>query len=167
MGEFSWWVYPSLYNSEQYSVLSWAETPLRHCWDWKCSSKMKSSIIKIASFLTLAVKIISFSSQLGRWKSEHKFSSRTQMLTVNVMINVIIIGQPRVTAIFRWRARLAYESTVTVMDPISGTTLVSTKVTFKACNVFWTGLYISLKKYTNCQQKGVKKSVHMVYVWPP
>ena len=34
------------------------------------------------------------------------------MLTVNVMI----IGQPPVTAIIRWHARLAYESTVTVMD---------------------------------------------------
>ena len=45
------------------------------------------------------------------------------MLTVNVMINVMIIGQPPVTAIIRWRARLAYESTVTVMDPISETTL--------------------------------------------
>ena len=45
-----------------------------------------------------------------------EFSSRTQMLTVSVMINVMIIGQPPVTAIIRWRARLAYESTVTVMD---------------------------------------------------
>ena len=41
------------------------------------------------------------------------------MLTVNVMI----IEQPPVTAIFRWRARLACESTV--MDPISGTTLMT------------------------------------------
>ena len=49
------------------------------------------------------------------------------MLTVNVMINVMIIGQPPVTAIFRWRARLAYESTFTVMDSISGTTLLSVK----------------------------------------
>ena len=49
----------------------------------------------------------------------------TQMLTVNVMINVLIIGQPPVSAIIRWRARLAYESTVTVMDPISGTTLLT------------------------------------------
>ena len=38
------------------------------------------------------------------------------MLTVNVMINVMIIGQPRETAIFRWQSRLAYESTFTVMD---------------------------------------------------
>ena len=43
------------------------------------------------------------------------------MLTVNVMI----IGQPPVTAIFRWRARLAKESTVTVTDAISGTTPLS------------------------------------------
>ena len=42
---------------------------------------------------------------------------------VNVMINVMIIGQPPVTAIFRWLARLAYENTFTVMDRISGTTL--------------------------------------------
>ena len=47
------------------------------------------------------------------------------MLTVNVLINVMIIGQPPITAIFRWRARLAYESTVTVMDLISGTTLLT------------------------------------------
>ena len=40
----------------------------------------------------------------------HEFSYR--MLTVNVMI----IGQPHVTAIFRWPARLAYESTFTVMN---------------------------------------------------
>ena len=37
-------------------------------------------------------------------------------LTLNVMINVLIIGQPPVTAIIRWR--------FTVMDPISGTTLL-------------------------------------------
>ena len=52
-----------------------------------------------------------------------QFSSRTQMLTVNVMINVMIIGQPPVTDIFRLRAQLANENTVTAMDPISGTTL--------------------------------------------
>ena len=53
-----------------------------------------------------------------------QFSTRTQMLTVNVKINVMIIGQPPVTAIFLGRARLAYKSTFTVMDPISGTTLI-------------------------------------------
>ena len=61
-----------------------------------------------------------------------QFSSRTQMLTENVTINVMIfLGQPPVTAIFLGHARLAYESTFTVMDlryimnPTSGTTLVS------------------------------------------
>ena len=55
------------------------------------------------------------------------------MLTVNVMINVMIIGQPRATAIFRWQARLAYErrkyvfgNGFTVMERtcISGTLLL-------------------------------------------
>ena len=74
MGEFSWWVYPSLYNSEQYSVLSWAETLQRHCWDWKCSSKMKSSVIKIASCLALAVKIIVLARSLEVWTCSSLFT---------------------------------------------------------------------------------------------
>ena len=50
----------------------------------------------------------------------HQGSSRTQMLPLNVMINVMIIGQPAVTAIFRWRARLAWESTFTAMIYYNG-----------------------------------------------
>ena len=42
------------------------------------------------------------------------------MLPLNVMINVMIIGQPAVTAIFRWQARLAWESTSTVMIYYNG-----------------------------------------------
>ena len=42
------------------------------------------------------------------------------MLTVNVMINVMLIGQPAETAIFRWRARLAYEKYVYGNGPYIG-----------------------------------------------
>ena len=42
------------------------------------------------------------------------------MLPLNVMINVMIIGQPAITAIFRWRARLAWESTFTAMIYYNG-----------------------------------------------
>ena len=38
---------------------------------------------------------------------KYEQSSLTQMLPLNVMINVMIIGESAVTAIFRWRVRLA------------------------------------------------------------
>ena len=60
------------------------------------------------------------------------------------MINVMIIGQPPETAIFRWRARAAgqqkygYGNGFTVMDPISGTTLIC------ICNTLLHALYVPL-----------------------
>ena len=53
------------------------------------------------------------------------------MLTVNIMINVMIIGQPAVTVIFRWQARLPYESTFTVMDLRNVTYIGNTPNDFK------------------------------------
>ena len=47
---------------------------------------------------------------------DYQFSSRYKMLTIMFTIIILPIGQPALTARFRWPARLAQESAVMVME---------------------------------------------------